>query len=198
LPAHGVVADVTNERDRVKLVDELGSIDILVNNAGYSKLGPWLEVTLEEWREVMTINLEVPFRLTQLFAPAMIEEGWGRIINIASVYASLAGDPDRYPGQGIDIASYVASKHGLLGLTRHLAVMLGPFGVTVNAISPGMFVLPESKLGEEARRQLREGAPVKRTGSDRDLRSAIVFLADDGSGFVTGQDLVVDGGWSIW
>jgi NAD(P)-dependent dehydrogenase (short-subunit alcohol dehydrogenase family) len=196
--ARHVVADVTVERDRQRLLAELGSIDILLNNAGYSKVGPWLEVTTDEWREVLTVNLEAPFFLSQLFAPAMIEQGWGRIINVASVYASLAGDPDRYPGQGIDIGSYVASKHGLLGLTRHLAVMLGPHGVTVNAISPGMFVLPESTLGAEAREQLRVGAPVKRTGSDHDLESAVVFLANPGSGFVTGQDLVVDGGWSIW
>jgi NAD(P)-dependent dehydrogenase (short-subunit alcohol dehydrogenase family) len=193
-----VVADVTVEEDRQRLLAELGPIDILLNNAGYSKVSPWLEVTVEDWREVLTVNLEAPFLLSQLFAPAMIDQRWGRIINVASVYASLAGDPDRYPGQGIDIASYVASKHGLLGLTRHLAVMLGPHGVTVNAISPGMFVLPESTLGVEAREQLQVGAPVKRTGSDHDLESAIVFLANPDSGFVTGQDLVVDGGWSIW
>jgi NAD(P)-dependent dehydrogenase (short-subunit alcohol dehydrogenase family) len=198
LAADAVVADVTDEPDRQALVAATGPIDILVNNAGYSKLGPWLEVSLEEWREVMTINLEAPFRLCQLYAPAMSERRWGRIINIASLYATLAGDPDRYPGQGIDIASYVTSKHGLLGLTRHLAVMLGPDRVTVNAISPGMFVLPESTLGEEARRQLELGAPLKRTGSDDDLASTVVYLAADGSSFVTGQNLVVDGGWSIW
>lgn len=196
--ARAIVADVTSSVDVARLRTEAGPVDILVNNAGCSKACPWLKVTPEDWREVMAVNLDAPFRLCQLFAPAMVDRGWGRIVNVASVYGSLAIDPSRYPGQQVDIASYAASKHGLIGLTRHLAVMLGTTGVTVNALSPGIFVLPESRLGAKARSRLREGAPVKRTGSDTDLRTTIVFVTSPGSGFVTGQDIVVDGGWSIW
>lgn len=196
--ARAVVADVTVEEERVALLKACGRVDVLVNNAGHSINRPWLEVTLEEWREVMTLNVEAPFRLCQLASPGMIERGWGRIVNVASVYASLAPDPARYPGHGIDVASYVTSKHALLGLSRHLAAVLGPTGVTVNALSPGMFILPESPLGDEAKEQLRRGAPVGRTGGDDDLHTAIRFLTARESGFVTGQDIVVDGGWSVW
>lgn len=193
-----VRCDVTDETDRTQLVDEAGAIDILVNNAGYARARDWATVPLEEWREVMEVNLEAPFRLCQLFVPPMVERGWGRVINIASVYGSVAPDPNRYPGANTDVASYVASKHGLVGLTKHLAAMLGGTGVTINSISPGMFVLPESTLPEEAREALGESTPLKRTGGDTDLKAAIAFLASPGSDFVTGHDLVVDGGWTVW
>jgi NAD(P)-dependent dehydrogenase (short-subunit alcohol dehydrogenase family) len=194
-----VVADVTRDDDVARLRAQAGPVDVLVNNAGYSIRSPWLEVTREEWREVMAVNLEAPFRLAQAFAPGMIERGFGRIVNVASVYGVLAGDPSRYFELGLDIASYFASKHGLIGLTRHLAVVLGPSGVTVNALSPGMFPPPEGLVvRREAVEALAEATPLKRVGSETDLKGAIVFLASDSSSFVTGQNLIVDGGWTIW
>jgi gluconate 5-dehydrogenase len=195
-----VAADVTSSEGRERLAGELGTIDILVNNAGYAIRGPWLEVGEADWREVMTVNVEAPFFLAQRFAPGMVERGWGRIVNIASIYGVVGGDPSRYPGHGIDIASYFASKHALVGLTKHLAVMLGGSGVTVNSLSPGMFPSPpnEAVLSEDVKKALRDGTPIGRLGSETDLRGAIVLLASPASSFITGHNLIVDGGWTTW
>ncbi|MBB4662405.1 SDR family NAD(P)-dependent oxidoreductase [Conexibacter arvalis] len=194
-----VRCDVTSEADVQRLVAAVGAVDILVNNAGYARPEAWDDVTLEQWRDVMSVNVEGPMRLCQLLMPAMMRRGWGRVVNVASLYATLAGDPARYPGRGIDIASYVASKHAVLGLTRHLAVVGGPAGVTVNALSPGM--LPGTQdppMSPEVVAALAAGAPVGRVGVEDDMRSALLFLASRESGFVTGQNVVVDGGWSVW
>jgi gluconate 5-dehydrogenase len=194
------VADVTNPADRRRLLDVLEDVDILVNNAAFSQRKPWLTVTTDEWRAIMNVNLEAPFALSQLFVPRMVEKGWGRVINVSSVYGLIAGDPSLYGEWGIDLPSYVASKHGLIGLTKHLAVMLGRTGVTVNALCPGMF--PNTERNAANAKALAGGiearTPVKRAGNDTDLRAAIVYLASPGSAFYTGQSLVVDGGWTLW
>lgn len=198
--AEAHVTDVTIEEDRQRLAVEAGHIDILVNNAGVASKTPWKSVELDDWRYIMNINVEAPFHLMQLLAPAMVEQNWGRIINIASIYGLVAGDPARYPGKGLDIVSYFASKHGLVGLTRAMAVELASSGVTVNSICPGMFPSPTNDefLTEAVRAALEAGTPMKRLGSTTDLRAAIVFLAAPGSSFVTGHNLVVDGGWTVW
>ena len=194
------VTDVTLDAERRKLFGEVKGVDILVNNAALGERKPWLTVTSEEWRAIMTLNLEAPFAMSQVFVPAMIDKKWGRVINISSIYGLIVGDPSLYGSWGIDLASYVASKHGLIGLTKHLAVTLGGTGVTVNALCPGMFPNTEQNAsksdglvpGLEAR------TPIKRVGNDTDLRAAIVYLASPGSSFYTGQSLVVDGGWTAW
>ena len=119
-----------------RLKDAAGTIDILVNNAGISPDKSWETVSLESWRAVFDVNLLAPFRLCQVFAPAMRDRGWGRIINIASVYGSIAGKPYHYPPNW-DPSSYFASKHAVHGLTRNLAVRLVPHRVCVNSLSPG-------------------------------------------------------------
>jgi NAD(P)-dependent dehydrogenase (short-subunit alcohol dehydrogenase family) len=198
--ARYVVADVTDESDRQRLRTEAGDVDILVNNAALGERKPWLTVTLEEWRAILTLNLEAPFRLAQLFVPAMMARKWGRLINVSSIYGLIAGDPALYGEWGVDLASYVASKHGLIGLTKHLAAMLGNSGVTVNALCPGMFPNTEQNAGNASGlvAGLETRTPVKRVGNDEDLRAAIVYLASPGASFYTGQCLVVDGGWTIW
>ena len=131
----------------------------------------------------------------------MKRRGWGRIINVSSIYGSLAGDPSRYPGLDWDVPSYFASKHGLHGVTRYLAGLLAPHRVCVNTLSPGMFPNTdqnESMVSADLLERLIDGTPMKRVGDDEDLKAAVVFLASPGAKFVTGQDLVVDGGWSIW
>jgi NAD(P)-dependent dehydrogenase (short-subunit alcohol dehydrogenase family) len=202
LHAEAVVADVTVDDDLQRLVAAAGPIDILVNNAGASIRSPWQTVGLDEWRAVMALNLEAPLRLSQLLVPAMVDRGWGRVVNVASMYGVVAGDPSVYGEHGCDAASYFASKHALLGLTKHLAVMVGGTGVTVNALSPGAFPdTPANRSvaadGESMERFARR-APVGRIGSDTDLRAAVVYLAAPGSSFTTGQNLIVDGGWTIW
>jgi NAD(P)-dependent dehydrogenase (short-subunit alcohol dehydrogenase family) len=194
------VADITKDSDRRKLFEKVTGVDILVNNAGLGERKSWLEVTLDEWRAIMTLNLEAPFALSQLFVPPMVVKKWGRVINVSSIFGISIGDPALYGEWGNDLASYVASKHGLIGLTKHLAVMLGNTGVTVNALCPGMFPNTEqnaSKSGALAA-GLAARTPVKRVGNDTDLRAAVVYLASPGSSFFTGQSLVVDGGWTIW
>lgn len=198
--ARYVVADVTEESDRQRLRAEAGEVDILVNNAALGERKPWLTVTLEEWRAILTLNLEAPFRLSQMFVPSMVARKWGRLVNVSSIYGLIAGDPALYGEWGVDLASYVASKHGLIGLTKHLAVMLGKTGVTVNALCPGMFPNTEQNAANASGliAGLEARTPVKRVGNDDDLRAAIVYLASPGASFYTGQCLIVDGGWTVW
>jgi NAD(P)-dependent dehydrogenase (short-subunit alcohol dehydrogenase family) len=196
-----IQADVTDEQALARLHAAAGAIDVLVNNAGYSIRTPWQEIPLDEWREVMAVNVEAPLRLCQLFVPGMVDRGWGRVINVASMYGVVAGDPALYGELGLDIASYFASKHAVIGLTRYLAAMVGPSGVTVNALSPGAFPGTPGNSSPELDAMLQsivERTPVKRVGGDEDLRAAVVYLASPGAAFFTGQNLVVDGGWTVW
>lgn len=195
-----IQADVTVEADVQRLKDGAGQVDILVNNAGFGLSKPWTEVTLDEWREVTALNLDAPFRLCQLFAPPMMERQWGRIINIASIYGSVAGDVRRYPGLEWDIPSYFASKHGLHGVTHYLAPKLAPYGVCINSLSPGMFPSEQNddKLTPAVKAALVDGTPMRRMGETDDLKAAVVFLASPGAKFMTGQDVIVDGGWTVW
>ena len=200
--ARVIPTDVTVEEDRQALLARAGRVDILVNNAGTT--GPtakaWTEITHEEWQQVLALNLYAPFRLCQLFAPTMIERQWGRIINIASLYGHLGSDPANYPGMVFQPSPYFASKHGLNGITHHLATLLAPHGITVNSISPGAF---ETELTQEwitpaLEKRWVDGTPLHRFGTGEDLKAIVVFLASPGSQYVTGQNLIADGGWTIW
>lgn len=196
-----IPTDVTKEADLQQLKAGAGRVDILVNNAGFGLLKPWLEVTMEDWHEVMALNLDAPFRLIQLFAPPMLKRRWGRIINIASIYGSIAGDARRYPGiDNWDIPSYFASKHGLHGITHYFAPKFAPYGVTINSLSPGMFPSEqnEERLTPAVKAALVDGTPMKRLGETDDLKAGVVYLASPGSKFMTGQDLIIDGGWTVW
>lgn len=196
-----IPTDVTVETEVRALFDRSGRIDILLNNAGSGNLlGSWTEITLEEWRSVMALNLDAPFRLIQLFAPPMMERRWGRIINVSSIYGIVGGDPSRYPGTGWDVPAYFASKFGLNGVTHYLAPRLAPFGVCINSLCPGMFPADKTEqlLSPVVIARLIDGTPARRLGGCDDLKAAAVFLASPGSAFVTGQNLVVDGGWTVW
>jgi NAD(P)-dependent dehydrogenase (short-subunit alcohol dehydrogenase family) len=168
---------------------EFSKIDILVNCAGITKRTPSLDVTDEEWDSIISTNLTGTFRASQVFGRAMLERGYGRIINIASL-ASFIGL--------FEVAAYTASKSGVAGLTRALAVEWGPRGVNVNAIAPGVFrtalntkLLDESGRGQE----FLARTPLKRFGRVEELAPACVFLASEGSSFVNGEVLTVDGGF---
>ena len=194
-----VAADVTDPVDVRRLAEAAGRVDILVNNAGLAPNQPWLELSLEEWRSVMALNVDAPFRLCQLLVPGMIGRGWGRVINIGSIYGHLGGDVRHYPDWW-DVPSYFVSKHALNGLTHYLAAKVAATGVTVNTLSPGGFSGSEQNEDistPDAVRSFLDATPAKRLGGADDLKGAVVFLASEGSAFVTGQNLVVDGGWSI-
>ena len=164
-------------------------VDILVNCAGITKRTPTLDVSDAEWDAIIATNLTGTFRASQVFGRAMLERGYGRIINIASL-ASFVGLHE--------VAAYTASKAGVAGLTRALAVEWGPRGVTVNAIAPGVFrtALNSTLLDQTGRGQeFLTRTPLRRFGDVRELAPACVFLASEGASFVNGEILTVDGGF---
>jgi NAD(P)-dependent dehydrogenase (short-subunit alcohol dehydrogenase family) len=209
-----IQSDVTVASDRARIVSEclgnFGHIDILVNNAGISHKAPLLECGEEEWRQVMNTNLDSCFFLAKAVIPHMRDQGWGRIINIASVYSTLVLNNDLYSEllpreneRGLGPTrqpAYHASKGGLLTLTRELAVAVARWGITVNAISPGMFMTEQAKgvVNDNVKRKLEAMTPLGRFGEPREIGYAVRFLASDEASFITGIDLRVDGGWSIW
>ena len=209
-----VPGDVTVEADRQRMVKEcianFGRVDILVNNAGTSFIGPLLTHEEKEWREVMSTNLDSLFFMAKAAIPHMRDQNWGRIINIASVYSTLAMNNDYYGGLlpttnkdrlgPTRQPAYHASKGGVLNLTRDLAVAVAQWGITVNAVSPGMFLTEQSDgiVNEDAKKALQQMTPLGRFGDPREVAHAVRFLASEQSSFITGIDLVVDGGWSLW
>jgi NAD(P)-dependent dehydrogenase (short-subunit alcohol dehydrogenase family) len=190
-----VTGDVTSEADVARFVDAVearyGRHDVLVNNAGIASIMPAEDMPVAQWREVIDINLTGPFLLSQAFGRRMLARGAGAIVNIASV-AGLMGVADR--------VAYNASKHGLIGLTRTLAVEWGGRGVRVNAVCPG-WVKSEMDDASQASGAYRDGditdhVPMARFAMPDDIAQAVAFLADPTrSGFINGAALPVDGGW---
>jgi len=174
------------------VVERLGRVDALVNNAGIACISPAEETPADVWRRVLDVNLTGPFLLCQAFGRHMLAAGRGSIVNIASV-AGLRGVADR--------AAYNASKHGLIGLTRTLAVEWGGRGVRVNAVCPGWVKTPmddesqgQGAYGDE---DITAHVPLGRFAAPDDVAQAVAFLADPTrSGFVNGAALSVDGGWA--
>jgi NAD(P)-dependent dehydrogenase (short-subunit alcohol dehydrogenase family) len=190
-----VVGDVTSEADVdgfARAVDErYGRVDVLVNNAGVALISPAEQTPAAVWRTVLDVNLTGPFLLCQSFGRRMLTAGRGSIINIASV-AGLRGVADR--------SAYNASKHGLIGLTRTLAVEWGGRGVRVNAVCPGWVKTPmdDASQGDGAYgdADITDHVPLGRFASPDDVAQAVAFLADPArSAFVNGVSLSVDGGW---
>jgi NAD(P)-dependent dehydrogenase (short-subunit alcohol dehydrogenase family) len=167
-----------------------GHLDILVNNAGCNVRKPALDVTWDDWNLILDTNLRGSFFVAQAVARRMIPRGYGRIINIGSV-TSVAG----YAGLG----PYGASRGGIRQLTMSLADDWGKHGVTVNCLAPGWFRTEQNKVlyeNKEWVEYLCDRIPMKRPGRPEDLDAAVVFLAAEGSRYVTGQTLLVDGGIS--
>jgi len=199
-----VAADITLESDVGRLADHPGDIDILVNNAGIAPKHPWKTEPLEgDWRRTFAVNVDATFRLCQVFAPPMMERGWGRIINISSMYGRLGGNPALYPGMEWDEPAYFASKHAVHGITHYLAPRLAPHGVSINSLSPGAFAGSEQnqaagmERGEMVEAQ-HAAIPMRRYGSEDDIKGVAVMLASPAASYLTGQDIVVDGGFTVW
>jgi 3-oxoacyl-[acyl-carrier protein] reductase len=187
--AFGVELDITAEsaRERVKqLMEEHERIDILVNNAGITEDDLFLRMKPEAWSNVIRTNLDSLFPITQEVVKKMIRARWGRVINISSV-VGLMGNP----GQ----TNYAASKAAIIGFTKALALEIGSRNVTVNAIAPGFIrtSMTES-LGEQAKEALETRIPLRRLGTADDVAFAVVFLASEQAGYITGTVLNISGG----
>ena len=210
VPALGLRLDV-RLKDEVDaaveaIVKEWGKIDILVNNAGASYPADTISVSQKDWHEALDLNLTGAFYCAQAAGRHMIPRRQGCVINITSVYASLGTDGRLYvdpPDPPLENVLYNAAKGGLLTMTRGLATAWGRHNVRVNCISPGAFIVERlaRRLGDLKDRLVRrwsDRTPLGRVGEDDDLKGAVVYLASDASKYVTGQEIVVDGGWSIW
>jgi 2-hydroxycyclohexanecarboxyl-CoA dehydrogenase len=192
--AIGVTADVTDRAQIDAGVQEvrsrLGRPTILVNNAGLQGFAPFLKITPEKWEQVLAVSLTGTFICCQAVVPDMLEEGWGRIVNISSSSAQ-GGQPY--------MTHYVAAKAGVIGLTKALALELGPQGITVNTIPPGFIDTPmlrdsEKKgfLGNTEDAVAR--TPVRRMGRPEDIAAACAFLVREEASYITGQVIGVNGG----
>jgi NAD(P)-dependent dehydrogenase (short-subunit alcohol dehydrogenase family) len=200
-----VVADVCRTEDRERLVragvDRFGRLDILVNNAGGGSAHPLSEFPAEAWRDDLAINLDAPFFLSQLAIPEMRRAGFGRIVNIASILGILANHAIVLAAGGVPTdargVGYAAAKGGLISLTREMAAGVARDGITINAITPGYIERAERPRPESMVAAIEEMTPVGRAGEPADVAHAVRYLCSDEAGFVTGINLVVDGGWSI-
>lgn len=188
----GFQCDVSAPDDVAALredVERFGGADIVVHNAGVYPLQEFTGMTFESWRRVLAINLDSLFLVAQAFVPTMIERNWGRLIAISSgmVHAGAPIAPH-----------YVASKAGVIGLVRSLAGSLGQYGITVNAVSPGLVESFGTLTGPQRELGLFEAIidvqAVKRTGRPEDLAGMVSFLASDDASWMTGQTVLIDGG----
>jgi 3-oxoacyl-[acyl-carrier protein] reductase len=183
-------ADVADEAQVNQVVQRLietwGRVDILINNAGLINFGPISQVEPANWARVMAANLTGPYLLSRAVAPLMMQQNYGRIINIASISAQTGG-----VSAGVD---YSASKGGLLALTKTLARDLAPYGITVNAIAPGQIDADPNLLTPAARQRIIEMVPLGRLGEPEEIAYAALFLASPMAAYITGATLDVNGG----
>jgi len=184
--------DVSSERDAFRMAQEalekFGRIDILVNNAAYYygvHRKSFTEIDVEEWDRMMAVNVKGPWLCAKAVFPAMKEQGKGKIVNLASEVFFTGS-------QGF--VHYVASKGGVIGLTRALAIELGPYGICVNAVAPGYTDTEASRTIADVNRYDTSKTPLKRLEKPDDLVGVVAFLASDESDFITGQTILVDGG----
>ena len=194
--ALAVRADLAEEADREQLVstaiDRFGGIDVLVNNAGIGATVAIEDESLDRFRLAMEVNVTAIWHLCKLSAPSMIERGAGSIINVASMLGLVGSTP-------IKQAHYCASKGAVVNLTRELALQWARKGIRVNALCPGWFPseMTEMMEGDEgSERFIRTNSPIPRMGEEHELDGALLLLASAASTFMTGQTVVVDGGWT--
>jgi NAD(P)-dependent dehydrogenase (short-subunit alcohol dehydrogenase family) len=195
LEAEAFPCDVTDESQVVALQERVMTrfkqVHILINNAGVNVRKPVPELALAEWRYVLDTNLTAAFLLCRTFVPQMKKAGYGRIINVASIMSHVA-----LPGR----AAYAASKAGLLGLTRALALELASLGITVNSISPGPVATEMNTVitqDPELNQQFISRIPLGRWGSAEEIAGLAVYLCSPKAAFVTGADFLIDGGWTV-
>lgn len=193
IKAHGYVFDVTKPEEVTKslalIEEEVGPIDILVNNAGIIKRIPAVDMTMDEWDEVITTDLTAPFLMSKLVAKGMIKRGYGKIINMCSMMSEVGRNT---------VSAYAAAKGGLKMLTKNLATEWAGHNIQVNGIGPGYFATTQTAPirvdGHPFNEFIIKRTPASRWGDPDDLKGAAVFLASEASNFVSGHILYVDGG----
>jgi NAD(P)-dependent dehydrogenase (short-subunit alcohol dehydrogenase family) len=190
--ALAIKCDVTVKAEVVEMVSrsvaEFGKVDILVNNAMVSSFKPFVRLSEEEWDRTLAVNLKGTFLCSQAAARNMIKNGWGRIINIASVCSGGAG------GASPLLAHYAASKGGMKALSEVMAIELADFGINVNAILPG--AIDSGSLPDSIKERALKGTPKGRLGTPKDIADLVIYLASPESDFMTGSELIIDGGTS--
>ena len=171
-----------------KVASDHGGCDILIHNAGIYPATLFEDMSFEEWRKVLTLNLDSIFHLVKAFLPGMKAKGWGRIVSMSSTTF--------HSGIGYN-SHYTASKGGLIGFSRSLASEVGQYGITVNTVAPGLTKTGTTESGPHAGwfDMLAQQQAIKRTETPADLVGPIAFLSSDDAAFITGQTIVVDGGW---
>jgi len=193
----GLVGDISSKAEVQRMTDDIidtaSRLDILINNAGisYKKDGnriPLLEVSEEQWNHVLSVNLTSAFLCSQAAAKHMMAQNYGRIINMASMAGKLGES-------GPACVDYCASKAGLISLTKTLAFELAPYGITVNAVAPGVIRTEMmTRSSEETNRKFIEKIPLKRFGNPKDVAEAVYYLVSDAAAYITGEILDVNGG----
>lgn len=188
-----IQADVADFGSVKKMIDqiirEFGHLDILVNNAGFILWRKLANVTKEEWDNIIQVNLTGVFNCTKCVLPGMIGGKSGKIVIISSIFA--------FHGQSGSVA-YSAAKSGLIGFTRTLAKEVGPYGINVNALAPGYILTDLSKnVSEEEKGELVSTIPLRRAGLPKDVANVAAFLASEEASYITGEVIVIDGGWKL-
>jgi NAD(P)-dependent dehydrogenase (short-subunit alcohol dehydrogenase family) len=191
-----VQCDVADETQRISLINTVmqtyGRIDILVNNAGITHKVPIETETIDQFREVMEVNTTAVWHLCKLAGESMVANKSGSIVNVASILGMIAGTP-------VKQANYAASKGAVIAMSREIAVQWARKGVRVNSLCPGWFV-SEMTAGmdtdEGSQKFVMQNSPIPRMGAEHELDGALLFMASDASSFMTGQAIVVDGGWT--
>jgi 3-oxoacyl-[acyl-carrier protein] reductase len=191
--SYAIKCDVANfheaEAAKNQMLQKLGKIDILINNAGIYPQKPFLEMTQEDWDKVIHINLNGVFHCTKTFLPGMVERKYGKIVNLSSISGPVVAFPN--------LVHYSASKGGISGFTKAVALEMAPYGINVNAVAPGPVDVVGLEANKEMYQQIIRGIPIGRMGKPADIAALVLFLVSDDAGFITGQTIVSDGGYTI-
>lgn len=184
-----LVADLSDPEAIARVLADVGEIDVLVNAHGVLRPQAIEEISADDFDRVIAVNLRSVFLLCQAFAPAMVERGWGRLINFSSVVAHTGG---------VTSAAYAAAKAGVIAMSKSMARRYAPDGVTVNSIAPAAIDTPlNAFLTEDQRADIEASIPVGRFSQPEEFAAVVLFLASEDAGYITGATIDVNGGWAM-